>query len=398
MRAWGLDRDGLGPETRERVEPPEGPAPTVPASEAHVVAPHFKRRLSGVTTTMIQLVPEQARQMAERGLGIATLGPGLPASLPRLRPFGWLGLLRRPKGTPRRVWHARRNVEMLPGILLRDVLRAPLTLLFTSASQREHTAYTRWLIGRMDRVVATSERGRAYLRVPAEVVMHGIDLERFRPPESRATLRRELGLMPGRAYVGCFGRIRERKGTGDFVEAMIRILPERPDWTALVAGRATAEHAAYERTLREKAAEAGLAERILFVGEHADIHRWYAALDLFVAPQRWEGFGMSPLEAMASGVPVVATDVGAFSELLPDPEAGIVPPGDVAALADRTARLMDDEAARIEAGLIAREHVERDFAIEGEARRLCAIYAEMLGLAGGESSDASGPDGEGTAR
>ena len=391
MRAYGLDRDDLGAETRDRVAPLPGmPSPPVPISRTHVIAPHFKRRLSGVTTTMIQLVPEQARQLAERGFGIATIGPGLPPQLPRMRRRSLLGLWQAPVGTKRRVWHARRNIEMLPGIVLRDILRAPLALLFTSASQREHTAWTRWLIGRMDRVVATSERGRSYLRVPADVVMHGIDLDRFQPPDNRATLRRELGLLPGRRYVGCFGRIRERKGTGDFVDAMLRVLPDRPDWTAVIAGRATAEHAAFERDLRERARSARLEDRIAFVGEHADIHRWHAVLDLFVAPQRWEGFGMTPLEAMASGVPVVATDVGAFSELLTPRTGTIVPPDNVPALAEATAALMDDEEGRREAAAAARAHVEDRFGIGREAAALCKIYAEML--VGGVASE-GGPSG-----
>ena len=368
--------------TASRAPDPNRPGPGPPqrltVREVHVLAPHFKRRLSGVTTTMIQLVPVQAPMLRAQAMELAVIGPGLPeGGMTRLRGGLLPGILRRPGDARRRVWHARRNIEMLPGIILRDVLRAPLALLFTSASQREHTRYTRWLISRMDRVVATSERGRSYLRVPADVVMHGIDTERFRPPHNVATLRRELGLMPGRNYVGCFGRIRERKGTGDFVDAMLRLLPDRPDWTALVAGRTTPEHAGFERALRERVVAGGLSDRIRFIGEHRHIERWHGALDLFVAPQRWEGFGMTPLEAMASGVPVVATDVGAFSELL-TPETGlIVPPGDVDGMSAACAELMDDDARRRVMGTAARTHVSEHFPLTLEAERLNRIYVEL---------------------
>ena len=350
-------------------------------SDTHVLAPHFKRRLSGVTTTLVQLAPIQARIMAKGGRGFATPGPGLPPVMPRVAGvpvLKWLGLLRRTRSGTRRVWHARRNVEMLPAIVLRDICRAPLRILFTSASQREHTAYTRFLIGRMDRVVAVSERSGAYLRVPHEVVVHGIDTERFRPPGDRAALKAALGLDPAMRHVGCFGRIRARKGTGDFVEAMIEALPSRPGWTALVAGRATAEHAPYERDLRARVQAAGLEKRILLVGEHDDIHRWHAALDLYLAPQRWEGFGMTPLEAMACGVPVVATDAGAFPEMVTAATGRIVPRGDIEAMAREAGALMDDDAARAAMGEAAREHVVARFPLTGEAERLCAIYAEML--------------------
>src|SRR5690606_36056809 len=137
---------------------------------------------------------------------------------------------------PVRVWHARRNPEMLAGLILRDVLRAPLKLVFTSASQRDHTRWTRMLIRRMDEVIATSRKTAAYLEVPATVVMHGIDLDRFHPAPDRAQAARALGLDPARLYAGCFGRVRRQKGTDLFVDAMIALLPRHPNWSAIVAG------------------------------------------------------------------------------------------------------------------------------------------------------------------
>src|SRR5690606_37221924 len=120
-------------------------------SRIEVVAPNLKMRLSGVTSTIVQLVPVQART-----LGIATIGPGLPDDLPKMR---WWQLPRLP-GLPasgrRRIWHARRNTEMAAGLVLRSVFRAPMYLLFTSAAQRDHRLFTKWLIRRMDAVIATS--------------------------------------------------------------------------------------------------------------------------------------------------------------------------------------------------------------------------------------------------
>ncbi|MDP3897843.1 MAG: glycosyltransferase family 4 protein [Mesorhizobium sp.] len=338
--------------------------------DIEVVAPHFKRRLSGVTSTIVQLVPEQAKTLA-----IATLGPGLPDSLPHLRFSQLTGLLSRPKRRPFRIWHARRNVEMLAGVVLRDVLGAPLKLVFTSASQRRHTRWTRFLISRMDAVVATSARTAAYLTVANTVVRHGIDAGRFSPPASREAAVRALGLDPALNYIGCFGRIRRQKGTDLFVDAMISVLPARPGWAALVAGRATAEHRAFLDGLKRRVAAAGLEDRILFVGEHADIDRWYRALSLFIAPQRWEGFGLTPLEAMACGVPVVAADVGAFSELIVDGATGtIVPADDPAAMTAAAAHWMDDEAARTAAATAALDHVRANFPLRREAGDLADIY------------------------
>ena len=107
-------------------------------SAVEVVAPNFKRRLSGVTSTIVQLVPLQVTMIS-----LATLGPGLPASLPKIAWWQVPALLRRPSGGRVRVWHARRNLEMLGGVVLKKLLRAPLKLVFTSASQRRHSMSNR---------------------------------------------------------------------------------------------------------------------------------------------------------------------------------------------------------------------------------------------------------------
>ncbi len=345
--------------------------------DIEIIAPNFKRRLSGVTSTIIQLVPVQ------RALGqkVAVLGPGLPASLPSIRFRDLIQLWRAPAGCSYRIWHARRNVEMLPAVLLRDFLRMKIRIVFTSASQRRHTGWSKFLIRRMDAVIATSGKTAAYLEMPNTVILHGIDTKRFHPPLDRAEAKRALGLDPSKKYAGCFGRVRHQKGTDLFVDSMIALLPRRADWRAIVAGRATGPHLAFEAELKARVAKAGLADRILFVGEHTNIPDWYRALDLFIAPQRWEGFGLTPLEAMASSVPVVATDVGAFSELVaegPEETGLLVPAGDLKAMVDGAAAFMDDPARLATAGANGLARVSQAFAIEGEARAIGAIYESLM--------------------
>ena len=347
---------------------PEGP---------EAVAPNFNRRLSGVTATIVRLVPVQRRL----GLDIVAFGVGLPDETPRITRTRLLAL-GPPGRRPFRIFHARRNVEMLFGLFLRDVLRRPWRLVFTSASQRTHSRYTRGLIRRMNAVIAVCEATQAYLEVPSRVILHGVDTGTFVPAPDRPALRRRLGLPEGK-LVGCFGRVRHGKGTDLFVDAMLALLPERPDWNAVIFGRATEQHLAFERELKAKVAAAGMDDRIVFAGEVGveAIAERYGALDLFVAPQRWEGFGLTPLEAMACAVPVVATRVGAFPELVVDGETGtLVERDDLAALTDATARLMDSRD-RDAMGTRAREHVETSFTIEEEAVAINAVY-ERLWAAG----------------
>ncbi|QKV18813.1 glycosyltransferase family 4 protein [Oricola thermophila] len=344
---------------------------TAPSGIPDIIAPNFKRRLSGVTSTIVQLIPAQRAA----GLDIAALGPGLPDGVAKMPCAGLAGLWTRPAGRTARVWHARRNTEMVAGLILRDMLRMPVKLVFTSASQRHHKPFTKWLIGRMDAVISTSQKTAGYLERPSTVILHGIDLERFHPAGDRAGAKRAVGLPADRKIVGCFGRIRRQKGTDLFAEALFAPLKAMPEWIAIIAGRTTAEHKGFEAELRARIASEGLEDRILFVGEHTDIERWYQALDLFIAPQRWEGFGLTPLEAMACAVPVIATDVGAFSELIVEGETGhILPDLKAETMQIAAERLMADDALRETMGRKARRHVEAHFSLEREVRQLARVY------------------------
>jgi mannosyltransferase len=337
-----------------------------------VIAPNLKKRLSGVTSTIARLVPLQARDIA-----IQATGPGLPAQTPHISLLHVLFLPR----APRRVWHARRNTEMLLGLFLKYILRKNFKLLFTSASQRKHSGYTKWLISQMDAVVATSEKGAAYLEKPSTVIHHGIDTERFSPAEKN-DVRARLGLPEGR-LIGCFGRIRHQKGTDVFVDAMIANVAKHPDITGVILGLATESHQKFEQGLRDKVSAAGLSERILFCGEVPvdAMAQWYQALDLFIAPQRWEGFGLTPLEAMSCGVPVIATRVGAFEELIVDGETGrLVARDDIPALTQALDETLSDAGLLLRWSTAARTHACDNFDIQKEADTLVSLYQELLAV------------------
>lgn len=341
-------------------------------ADIDVVAPNFKRRLSGVTSTIVQLVPRQATQV-----GIATLGPGLPNHLPKIAWWQTPGLLKRPARRQFRIWHARRNIEMLAGILLKNIFRAPLRVIFTSAAQRHHTRFTRYLIARMDAVIAASQRSGQFLDVPHSVVMHGVDCERFHPavePEDAV----EGTELPGRYAIGCFGRIRYQKGTDLFIDAMLRLLPDYPDWTAVVTGRVTAQHREYHEQLLHRVAQSGLEQRIVFLGEVPDVSPWYRRLLLYVAPSRNEGFGLTPLEAMASGTAVVASDAGAYAETIVNGVTGaVVSAANGDALTDAIRRYMGNPGVVAAHGRNAREHVQKNFSLESEAREVNSIYRNL---------------------
>ena len=349
-----------------------------------VIAPNFKKRMSGVSATVFRLVPVQARS-----LGIVAVGPAIPEEVPQV-PLRALVTMSRSGQSGARIWHARRNNEMIAGLALKHLLRKRLRLVFTSAAQRRHKPFTRWLLRRMDHVVATSTHSAAYLAVDYTIVHHGIDTARFRPAQDKPALRRELGLPENALLVGCFGRIRHQKGNDLFVETMLRLMESRPGVHAVMMGGVTAKHRAFARSLAQRVEDCRLASRFLILPEikHWEIEPWYRALDLYIAPQRWEGFGLTPLEAMGCGVPVVATRVGAFEDLIVEGKTGyLVDIGDVDAMERAAARLLDDAELRRTWSRNAAAHVRTRFRLENEAGALNAIYRALL--------DADPPSGEG---
>ena len=345
--------------------------------DIEVIAPNFKRRLSGVTATVVRLVPIQAKD-----IGIVATGPVLPDHVPQISVGSLITLSRRGPGLAGwRVWHARRNIEMIGGLALKYLLGKRLKLMFTSASQRKQTGLTRWLIRRMDAVVATSDKTASYLENPAHVIMHGIDTEGFSPAEDRSALRRKLGIADQGPLVGCYGRIRAQKGTDVYVDAMIRVLRDHPDAAALVMGRATEKHQSFDEQLRSKVRAEGLEDRLRFMPEVPPeaMANWYRILDLYIAPQRWEGFGLTPIEAMASGCPVIATRVGAFEALVVEGQTGrLIEPGDVDAMIDAADTALSDPETLSAWRKNARLHVLKNFSIKTEAQALIRLYRSLL--------------------
>src|SRR3981081_1935243 len=234
---------------------PDVPIENNSADNLQLIVPNLHRRYSGVTATNRMVAPKLA--MLFRA---CWLGPDAPDGIARI------GLSDLAKLWRRRVpliWHARRNNEMIVGVLLR-ALGWPFTLEFTSAAPRHHTWITRWLIRQMDAIIATNDISASFLKVPATVIPHGVDTDRYAPPPDRAAAFAKTGL-PGRYAIGCFGRVRAQKGTDVFVEAMCALLPRYPDFSAVVVGAITPDQTAFADGLKARIAAAGLQSRIVII-------------------------------------------------------------------------------------------------------------------------------------
>ena len=316
--------------------------------------------------------------MVELGGAIVTLGPGLPKQMPKISWLQLLALWSSSRGHTARIWHARRNNEMLVGIILRNVLRIKLKLVFTSAAQRNHRGFTRWLISQMDAVIATSARSGSYLRVPHLVISHGVDPTQFSPTQSANETMVE-GFLPGKYLAVNCGRVRYQKGTDLFVKAMVQLLPDFPDWSAVICGLVTPANRNFAEELIKKVGDAGLSSRIRFLGEVDDMRLWYRLANLCVAPSRTEGFGLTPLEAMASKTAVVASDAGSYREMIvPDITGAITLAGNYKSLCGAISAYLADPGLAQLHGENARRHVIEHFSLEKEAAATGLLYEKLL--------------------
>ena len=341
------------------------------ASDLQLIVANLHWRYSGVTATSRMVTPLLARMFHA-----AWLGPDAPDDVTRISGIDLLKLWRRRSPL---IWHARRNNDMLVGVVLK-ALGWPLKLLFTSAAQRHHTWITRWLIRRMDAVIATSDVSASFLKREATVIHHGVDADCYVPPLDRAAAFAESGL-PGRYAIGCFGRVRAQKGTDVFVDAMCRLLPRYPDFSAVIVGAITPDQTAFAQELKAKIAAAGLQSRIRITGELpiAEVQRWYQRLTIFAFTSRNEGFGVTLIEAMSVGAALVASRSGAAELVVKDGDTGqLVPPGDVDALMTALEPLMRDPAAVVAMGQRARAAVIANYSLDAEAHGIAAVYRALL--------------------
>lgn len=339
-----------------------------------IIVTNFNRNFTGVSATAAAVLRCQVES-----LRVALAGQPLPGCPTPISRRAATALSRHPpKGRPFVIWHVRRNPEMRAALFARDILRLPVRIVFTSAAQRRHSALPRWLISRMDAVIATTKPAAAEVPHVRAIIPHGVDVDTFHPARDRSAAWAALHL-PGTRGIATVGRIRPEKGTDLFVDAMIAALPRLPGTTALIIGRATLEHRQFEAVLKAKVAQAGLSERILFIGEcaPADLPRWMRAFSLLVTLPRYEGYGMTPLEAMASAVPFIASDAGHFRDFA-DNGAGIVIPQNASAeAAQATINLLTAHQHLADMSATARARAQSKFSVMGEAAGIAQVYEEL---------------------
>jgi D-inositol-3-phosphate glycosyltransferase len=262
-------------------------------------------------------------------------------------------------------------------------------------SPPERLRVEREIVRRVDRIIAQcpAERdeligdygasARAIALIPS-----GVNIARFRPiPQAEA--RRLIGVAPDERVVVYVGRMLPRKDVRNVVRATALLAAEGLALRLLLVGGETAapDRAATPEigALQDLAAELGIAGRVTFVGKRQpdELHRYYCAGDVAVTTPWYEPFGLTPLEAMACGRPVVGAAVGGLTSTIVHGETGfLVPPRAPATLAKRLRFLLERPELCATMGAAARRRVEQEFTWPVVAERTAALYADVLAAAG----------------
>jgi D-inositol-3-phosphate glycosyltransferase len=240
------------------------------------------------------------------------------------------------------------------------------------------------VIAGADRVICATDQERAFIgqlygadEAKVTVIPPGVDLDRFRPA-AKNLAREALGLKDERIVL-FVGRIEPLKGVDILIDAAA-MLESDIDCSVLIVGGDESSEAQVQE-LQDLARDRGIGHRVAFVGavDHEDLPLYYNAADVCVVPSHYESFGLVAIEAMASGVPVVASRVGGLTGTVKDGETGyLIPWLCPEPFAERIELLLDNEPLRQSLGDAAREAVGR-YRWENVAGAVLDVYNDLTG-------------------
>jgi glycosyltransferase involved in cell wall biosynthesis len=231
-------------------------------------------------------------------------------------------------------------------------------------------------------VIAISEAVAAQFEgmpCPVRVIPNGIPLERFEPGPPPPGLRAALGLPDGAPVVCVVARLTPWKGHQVLLRAWPAVCARVPEARLLVVGEVAFWQESYGDELRALAEELGVADSVHWLGFRADVADLLRLSDLLVLPSTDEPFGRVLIEAMAVGLPVVATASGGAPEIVVDGATGLLaPPSDAGALADAIAELLSDPPRARAMGAAGRVRALERFDVRRVARQVQNLYDALL--------------------
>jgi glycosyltransferase involved in cell wall biosynthesis len=351
-------------------------------AETQLVRLATRLKSRGWEVSVVSLMPPKAYVEDLEAAGIPVFSLNIRRKLPDPRPVLRLARIIR-KWQPDVV-----HSHMVHANLLARIVRflAPIPVLICSARNIDEGGRFREVLYRLtdplcDLTTQVSQAGlERYVRVGAvprhkiRYIPNGVDTERFKPNlEDRLKFRKELG-VDGFVWLAV-GRFDPQKDYPSMLQAFAHVVHKHSNTILLIAGDGP-----LRKTMENLARELGIEKRTKFLGIRRDIPQLMNAADAYVMSSSWEGMPNVLLEASATGLPIVATDVGGNREIVLDGVTGfLVPPRNPEALARAMLRIMDlSDEERKEMGKRARKHIEVKFNLDRVVDLWEILYYELL--------------------
>jgi glycosyltransferase involved in cell wall biosynthesis len=234
----------------------------------------------------------------------------------------------------------------------------------------------------VNRLIAVSEEVKTSIMktlpsIPQKKIIaipNSVDVQRYSKYRERTILRRNLGLAERHQVAAVVATFKEQKGHRYLLDALPEVLKNFPNLVVLFIGDGELKAALQNRTL-----ELGLKNNVLFLGNRQDVPALLAASDLFILPSLWEGLPMALIEAMASGLPVIATQVSGTSQVMIHEETGLlVKPGNSSELAHAIKELLSNTSLSVQMGNAARRRVEVHFGAQKQAQAHLDLFINEM--------------------
>lgn len=243
-----------------------------------------------------------------------------------------------------------------------------------------HSLLYRWTARWVNGMIVVSEDVKKALHEYAgalhgkvHVIPNSVDIKRYNQEINQKAIRKELGLSPGHQVFAVVATFKKQKGHRYLIEAAASVISQFPDIRLLLIGDGELRD-----ELKAQTQALGLNEHVHFLGLRTDVPKLLGASDYFVLPSLWEGLPVSLIEAMACGLPVIATQVSGTKDVMIHNQTGLlVPPGEVEALKDAMLQLLVHPELAQKMGEAARNRVAENFSADQQADAYLSLYQQQ---------------------
>jgi glycosyltransferase involved in cell wall biosynthesis len=339
---------------------------------------------SAMTKAETKLVEDQLETAKKQGIEIIDV----PSLVRRISPTndvrGLVALFRHIRKIEPHIVHTHTSKAGILGRLAAWLARVP-TIIHTRSLSKIFLQMEK-LLGRITHhhVALTPEEGKDYLNLGVakskniSVIHSGVDLEQFsQGAKQRTRKRKELNIPADSLVIGYVGWLIPIKGVTYLVKAMAEVAEKYPKSLLVLVGKGD-DKGEEEIKLREQVQSLGLTDKVLFLGWRPDVAEITGCFDIFVLPSLNEGMGRVLVEAMAAGLPIVASRVGGIPDLIKNGENGLlVPPAEASAFGKAISDLLSDKEKRNRMGEAGKK-VCLPYSAEAMVERINTLYAKLL--------------------